>query len=122
MNRFSGGKKRRRLLASPSPQTSPGARVGLHRCPVLPPSKAFTIIPPALSSRQVLDSVFFKIVKDMGYTAFYIASTTLSNIYWAAPFGRSDLDFMIKLNGDILSWYEDMRNPVPSWYIKGEIL
>ncbi|MDR2686921.1 MAG: phosphotransferase [Oscillospiraceae bacterium] len=50
--------------------------------------------------------------------ALYIAHNTLSNITWAIPFGQSQLDFMMKLNSDILSWYDNMRNPVPNWYLK----
>lgn len=50
--------------------------------------------------------------------AFYIASNTLSSIYWAAPFGPSDLDVMMKQSQDVLAWFDNMRNPVPTWYQK----
>jgi len=53
--------------------------------------------------------------------ALYIAVNTLSNITWAKPFGQSQLDFMMQLNKDILRWYDNMRNPVPGWYLKGEM-
>ena len=55
---------------------------------------------------------FFKLL------AFYIASNTLSSIYWAVPFGQSDLDTMMKQSQDVLRWYDNMRNPVPTWYLK----
>jgi aminoglycoside phosphotransferase (APT) family kinase protein len=55
---------------------------------------------------------FFKLL------AFYIASNTLSSIYWASPFGQSDLDTMMKQAQDVLRWYDNMRNPVPAWYLK----
>ncbi|MDR1000869.1 MAG: phosphotransferase [Clostridiales bacterium] len=55
---------------------------------------------------------FFKLL------AFYIASNTLSSIYWAIPFGQSDLDTMMKQSQDVLRWYDNMQNPVPSWYLK----
>jgi len=55
---------------------------------------------------------FFKLL------AFYIASNTLSSIYWAVPFGQSDLDTMMKQAQDVLKWYDNMQNPVPSWYLK----
>lgn len=48
--------------------------------------------------------------------AFYIASNTLSSIYWAAPFGKSDLETMIKQSQDVLRWFDNMKNPVPTWY------
>jgi aminoglycoside phosphotransferase (APT) family kinase protein/8-oxo-dGTP pyrophosphatase MutT (NUDIX family) len=54
---------------------------------------------------------FFKLL------AFYIASNTLSSIYWAIPFGQSDIDTMLKQSQDVLSWYDNMQNPVPSWYL-----
>ena len=50
--------------------------------------------------------------------AFYIASNTLSSIYWAVPFGQSDLDTMMNQTQDVLAWYDNMQNPVPTWYIK----
>jgi len=59
---------------------------------------------------------FFKLI------CLYIASNMLSSLYWAIPFGQSELDFMMKLNEDTLGWYDNMRNPVPNWYLKGEIV
>ena len=55
---------------------------------------------------------FFKLL------AFYIASNTLSSIYWAIPFGQSEIDTMMKQSQDVLAWYDNMKNPVPSWYQK----
>ena len=49
--------------------------------------------------------------------AFYIGSNTLSSIYWALDFGQSDLNVMMKQSQDVLSWYDNMHNVVPSWYI-----
>ena len=48
--------------------------------------------------------------------AFYIASNTLSSIYWAIPFGQGEVDTMMKQSQDVLSWYRNMQDPVPSWY------
>jgi aminoglycoside phosphotransferase (APT) family kinase protein/GrpB-like predicted nucleotidyltransferase (UPF0157 family) len=53
---------------------------------------------------------FFKLL------AFYIASNTLSSIYWAVPFGQSDLDTMMKQAQDVLDWFDNMKNPIPTWY------
>ncbi|MDR1263577.1 MAG: phosphotransferase family protein [Oscillospiraceae bacterium] len=55
---------------------------------------------------------FFKLL------AFYISSNTLSSIYWAIPFGQGEIDTMMKQSQDVLRWYENMRNPVPTWYLK----
>jgi len=54
---------------------------------------------------------FFKLL------AFYISSNTLSSIYWAIPFGQSDVDTMMKQSQDVLAWYDNMKNPVPTWYL-----
>ena len=54
---------------------------------------------------------FFKLL------AFYISSNTLSSIYWAIPFGSSDLDIMMMQSQDVLRWYDNMQNPVPEWYL-----
>jgi serine/threonine-protein kinase len=50
--------------------------------------------------------------------AFYISSNTLSSIYWAIPFGQSEIDTMMKQSQGVLAWYDGMRNVVPSWYLK----
>ncbi len=55
---------------------------------------------------------FFKLL------AFYISSNTLSSIYWAIPFGKSDLDIMMKQANDVLNWFDNMQNPIPTWYLK----
>ncbi|MCL2815042.1 MAG: phosphotransferase, partial [Oscillospiraceae bacterium] len=55
---------------------------------------------------------FFKLL------TFYIASNTLSSIYWAVPFGQSELDTMMKQARDVLEWFDNMQNPVPAWYLK----
>jgi len=54
---------------------------------------------------------FFKLL------AFYITSNTLSSIYWAIPYGRDDIDTMMKLSQDVLLRFDNMQNPVPTWYI-----
>lgn len=48
--------------------------------------------------------------------ALYIASNALSSLYWAIPFGQEEVDTMMNQAKDILSWYDAMRNTVPSWY------
>ena len=48
--------------------------------------------------------------------ALYISSNALSSLPWAIPFGQKEIDVMIKLAEDILSWYDDMKCTVPTWY------
>lgn len=48
--------------------------------------------------------------------AFYIGSNTLSSICWAIPFGQREIDTMLNQAACVLSWFDGMKNPVPSWY------
>ena len=48
--------------------------------------------------------------------ALYISSNALSSVYWAVPFGEEEIQVMLNQAKDILSWYDNMKNPVPSWY------
>ena len=50
--------------------------------------------------------------------ALYIASNTLSSVPWAIPFGEKEIEVMLNQAKDVLSWYDNMKNPVPSWYIR----
>ena len=54
--------------------------------------------------------------------ALYISSNTLSSVYWAIPFGQDEVDTMLKQAKEVLSWYDNMRNPIPTWYFKGYYL
>lgn len=54
---------------------------------------------------------FFKLL------AFYIAVNTLSSVYWALDFDQKEMDFMLGQAKDVLSWYNNMENPIPSWYM-----
>ncbi len=51
--------------------------------------------------------------------ALYISSNTLSSVYWAIPFGQKEIDTMLNQAKEVLTWYDNMQNPVPTWYIKG---
>ncbi len=48
--------------------------------------------------------------------ALYIASNTLSSVYWAIPFGQGEVDTMLAQARDVLGWYDQMRRVVPTWY------
>lgn len=50
--------------------------------------------------------------------ALYISSNTLSSVCWAIPFGQKEVDTMLNQAREILSWYDNMRNPIPTWYKK----
>ena len=48
--------------------------------------------------------------------ALYISSKMLSSIPWAIPFGEGEIQTMLRQADDVLSWYDNMKNPVPTWY------
>lgn len=50
--------------------------------------------------------------------AFYIGSNTLSSIYWAIPFGQTEIDTMMNQAADVLNWYDNMKSVVPKWYME----
>ena len=54
--------------------------------------------------------------------ALYISSNTLSSLPWAIPFGTDQIEVMVNQAKDVLSWYDNMRNPIPTWYSKGYYL
>ena len=50
--------------------------------------------------------------------ALYISSNMLSSIPWAIPFGDGEIQTMLNQAKDVLSWYDNMNDPIPNWYIK----
>lgn len=48
--------------------------------------------------------------------ALYISGNMLSSVYWAVPFGQDEVNVMLRQAADVLSWYDHMRNSVPTWY------
>ncbi len=50
--------------------------------------------------------------------ALYISSNMLSSIPWAIPYGEDEVNTMQKQAKEVLRWYDDMKNIVPTWYTK----
>jgi len=48
---------------------------------------------------------------------FYIARGTASSVAWAYPFGETDVQFMKDLARQVLEWFDNMKNPIPTWYL-----
>lgn len=48
--------------------------------------------------------------------ALYISSDMLSSILWEVSSGE---DTLLKQAKEVLNWYDDMQNLIPSWYSKG---
>lgn len=56
--------------------------------------------------------VFWKLL------ALYISSNMLSSVPWAISFGEREVQTMLNQARDVLNWYENMKNPIPTWYVK----
>lgn len=48
--------------------------------------------------------------------ALYISSNTLGSLPWGIPFGAEQIAVFQKQAQDILHWYDNMQNVIPSWY------
>jgi len=48
--------------------------------------------------------------------ALYISSNTLSSLPWAIPFGEREITTMKNQAAQVLAWYDQMKNPIPTWY------
>lgn len=48
--------------------------------------------------------------------ALYISSNTLSSLYWALPFGQREIETMKNQAKEVLEWYDNMKDPIPTWY------
>lgn len=53
--------------------------------------------------------------------ALYICVGTISSIPWATAYGSDEINTMISLSDEVSSWYNNMQNPVPTWYREHEV-
>jgi len=77
-------------------------------------------VSPAFATGQILGyfgkeppELFFRLL------AFYMASNTLSSVYWAIQFSEDEVMAMIEQSERAVGWFDRFRNPVPSWYLSG---
>ena len=49
--------------------------------------------------------------------ALYISSNALASVYWAIPFGQGEVEIMLNQAKEILYWYDNMKKPIPTWYL-----
>ena len=50
--------------------------------------------------------------------ALYLSSGALMLVSWAFYLQNDQLEYAIQHAKEILQWYDNMRNPVPAWFIK----
>ena len=55
-------------------------------------------------------------VEFWGLLALYICSNALGSLPWAIPFGEGEIKIMRDQAKQILSWYDNMNQVVPTWY------
>ncbi len=48
--------------------------------------------------------------------AYYLSVSAITSIVWAKYFAPRRLMPILKLNTDILEWFDNMKNPIPAWY------
>lgn len=48
--------------------------------------------------------------------ALYISSNTLSSLPWAIPFGDGEIATMRNQAAEVLEWYANMSQVIPTWY------
>ena len=48
----------------------------------------------------------------------YFACIAVNALPWSVPFGQDETDFAYMQITDVLAWYDNMKAPVPAWYLK----
>lgn len=48
--------------------------------------------------------------------AYYFAASTITSIVWAKYYSPESLEEIQKKNKDVFVWFENMKNPIPTWY------
>ncbi|HFI0463371.1 TPA: aminoglycoside phosphotransferase family protein [Streptococcus suis] len=66
----------------------------------------------------LVDGYFDNIVSDDFWKllALYISNNMLSSLTWALPYGEDQIKIMLRQAEDVLTWYQDMRHLIPTWY------
>lgn len=74
---------------------------------------------PAFATGQI-DGYFENNIPNMFWRllAFYLAGIAITSIVWAKYSAPKCMDEIMKLNTDIVRWYDGMKNIIPSWYTK----
>lgn len=54
--------------------------------------------------------------------ALYISNNTLASVYWAIPYGETEVNTMLNQAEEVLIWYDNMTNTIPTWYTHDMII
>ena len=53
----------------------------------------------------------------MELLAIYILNNLVGSLSWAVPYGPEEISVMQNQAKEILEWYDDMKQIIPSWYL-----
>ncbi len=75
----------------------------------------------ALFASGMVNGYFDNIVPEEFWKllTLYISGNMLSALPWAIPFGKGEIETMRSQAKEVLSWYDNMQNSIPSWYVNG---
>lgn len=48
--------------------------------------------------------------------ALYLSVSAITAIVWAKYFAQDQLERVLELNRNVVSWYDKMNQEIPSWY------
>lgn len=76
---------------------------------------------PAFASGQI-DGYFDGKVPEEFWKLFalYFSASAITSIVWAKYFAPHELNNIIQLNKNVLDWFENMNQTIPTWYLKHE--
>ena len=49
--------------------------------------------------------------------AIYILNNIVGDLPWSVPYGVEEISVMQNQAKEILEWYDDMKQIIPSWYL-----
>jgi serine/threonine-protein kinase len=72
---------------------------------------------PAFASGQI-DGYFVGKVPEEFWKVFalYFSTSAITSIVWAKYCAPTEMDYIMQLNENMLIWFDEMRNPIPTWY------
>lgn len=75
-------------------------------------------VSPSFASGMI-DGYFDHKVPDLFWKllAIYILNNLVGSLSWAVPYGPEEISVMQNQAKEILEWYDDMKQIIPSWYL-----
>ena len=79
----------------------------------------FGIEYPAFASGQI-DGYFLDNIPETFWRllAYYLSASAITSIVWAKYYAPDRINAILNLNLDIICWFDNMKNLIPSWYKK----